>query len=148
MKILSTVFQNKKQKQNMKRLSFITQFKMEFLLPFTGCRKVLGKMSDLVMELQWIQVSFECCDSIQTPYTDKTCWYVHGRIDVLDVGTSLGKKNWGWDPMWGGCNCRCQSWYGWYWPMSNIDLEVSERKDHMVAQIIERYIIGTKQTFY
>ena len=32
--------------------------------------------------------------------------------------------------------------------MSNIGLEVSERKDHVVAQIIERYIIGTKQTFY
>ena len=28
------------------RLSFITQFKIEFLRPFTGCRKVLGKMSD------------------------------------------------------------------------------------------------------
>ena len=98
MKILSTVFQNKKQKQNMKRLSFITQFKIEFLLPFTGCRKVLGKMSDLVMELPWIQVSSECCDSIQIPYMDKTCWYVHGRIDVLDVGTSLGKKKLGMGP--------------------------------------------------
>ena len=29
----------------MKRLSLITQFKIEFLLPFTGCRKVLRKMS-------------------------------------------------------------------------------------------------------
>ena len=28
----------------MKKLSFITQFKIDFLLPFTGCRKVLGKM--------------------------------------------------------------------------------------------------------
>ena len=28
----------------MKRLSFITQFKIEFLLAFTGCRKLLGKM--------------------------------------------------------------------------------------------------------
>ena len=28
----------------MKRLSFITRFKIEFLLLFTGCRKVLGKM--------------------------------------------------------------------------------------------------------
>ena len=28
----------------MKRLSLITQFKIEFLLPFTGCRKVLGKI--------------------------------------------------------------------------------------------------------
>ena len=29
----------------MKRLSFITQFKIGFLLPFTGCRKELEKMS-------------------------------------------------------------------------------------------------------
>ena len=28
------------------RLSFITQFKIEFLLPFTGCRKVLGNIYD------------------------------------------------------------------------------------------------------
>ena len=26
-------------------LSFITEFEIEFLLPFTSCRKVLGKMS-------------------------------------------------------------------------------------------------------
>ena len=26
------------------RLSFITQFKIEFLLPFSSCKKVLGKM--------------------------------------------------------------------------------------------------------
>ena len=26
-------------------MSFITQFKIEFLLPFTGCRNVLGKMT-------------------------------------------------------------------------------------------------------
>ena len=35
----------KKKKKNIKRLSFIiTQFKIEFLLPFTGCRKVLEKL--------------------------------------------------------------------------------------------------------
>ena len=28
----------------MNRLSFLTQFKIEFLLPFTSCRKVLGKI--------------------------------------------------------------------------------------------------------
>ena len=28
----------------MKKLSFITQLKIEFLLQFTGCRKVHGKM--------------------------------------------------------------------------------------------------------
>ena len=43
MEHLSRIFQKRK-KQNMKRLSFITQFKIEFLLPFTGCRKVLRKM--------------------------------------------------------------------------------------------------------
>ena len=52
MENLSRVFQKEKrkktnknkQKKNMKRLSFITQFKIDFLLPFSGCRKVLGKM--------------------------------------------------------------------------------------------------------
>ena len=28
----------------LQRLSFITQFKIEFLLPFTSCRKMLRKM--------------------------------------------------------------------------------------------------------
>ena len=32
----------------MKKLSFITQFKIEFLLPFTVCRKEPGKMPDLM----------------------------------------------------------------------------------------------------
>ena len=30
----------------MERLSFVAQFKIKFLLPSTGCRKVLGKMPD------------------------------------------------------------------------------------------------------
>ena len=48
MKNLSRVFLDKHSKKkkntwrNLKRLSFKTQFKIEFLLPFTGCRKVLG----------------------------------------------------------------------------------------------------------
>ena len=37
-------FINKKEQKHRKRLSFITQFKIEFLLPFTSCRKVFGKM--------------------------------------------------------------------------------------------------------
>ena len=49
---LSRVFQkqktkNKKKIKNRKRLNFMTQFKIEFLLPFTGCRKVLEKMPGL-----------------------------------------------------------------------------------------------------
>ena len=30
--------------KRVKEMSFITQFKIEFLLPFTGCRNVFGKM--------------------------------------------------------------------------------------------------------
>ena len=38
------VLKTKKEKENLKRLSFIPQFTIEFLLLFTSCRKVLGKM--------------------------------------------------------------------------------------------------------
>ena len=49
MENLSRVFQKQTNKKtHMKRLSFITQFKIEFLLPFTGCRKVLAKMPALL----------------------------------------------------------------------------------------------------
>ena len=33
----------------MKRLRFITQIKIEFLLTFTGCRKVLRKMTVYIL---------------------------------------------------------------------------------------------------
>ena len=36
----------------MKRLSFMTQFKIEFFLLFTGSRKVLGKVSDTLLFFQ------------------------------------------------------------------------------------------------
>ena len=52
---------------------------------------------------------------------------------------------WERDPLQGGCGYRGQSYYGW---QSNIDQEVSQRKDHMVAEVIEKYNIGNKQTFY
>ena len=42
MKNLSRVFLDKHTKKYLKRLSLKTQYKSEFLLPFTGCRKVLG----------------------------------------------------------------------------------------------------------
>ena len=45
MENLSWVFQKqKRKKKHMKRLSFINQFKIEFILLCTGCRKVLAKM--------------------------------------------------------------------------------------------------------
>ena len=44
MENLSRVFQDKKEKKHLKKLSFKTQFKTELLLTFTGCRKMLVKM--------------------------------------------------------------------------------------------------------
>ena len=38
------VFQKQKRKKHMKRLSLVTQFKIEFLLPFASCRNDVGKM--------------------------------------------------------------------------------------------------------
>ena len=45
------VFQKQKgKKKHTKRLSFITQFKIEFLLSFTSCKKVLGKMPECIAD--------------------------------------------------------------------------------------------------
>ena len=44
MENLSRLFPKQKREKQMKRLSFITQLKIEVLLPFTGCRKVLEKV--------------------------------------------------------------------------------------------------------
>ena len=41
------------------RLSFITQFKIEFLLPFTGCRKVLRKIPEITFRLDGKAKSME-----------------------------------------------------------------------------------------
>ena len=49
---------------------------------------------------------------------EKTFRCVYGRIDVRDVGTGVGK------------------------------MKSQERKDYLVAEIIEKYIIGSKQSFY
>ena len=49
MENLSRMFQKHKWKKSMKRLSFITQFKIEFLLPFTDCRKVLRKIPEYIV---------------------------------------------------------------------------------------------------
>ena len=37
----------KEKKRHIEKLSFIAQFKFEFLLMFTGCREVVRKMPDL-----------------------------------------------------------------------------------------------------
>ena len=50
-------------KKSMKRLSFITQFIIEFLLPFIGCRKVIGKMPAnrrQLPDLQLVHLNSNC----------------------------------------------------------------------------------------
>ena len=47
MENLSRVFQTQKRKKHIMRLSFITPFKIEFLLP-SVVEKVLGKMPDII----------------------------------------------------------------------------------------------------
>ena len=47
MENISRVFQKQKEKEHMKRLSFITQFKIEFLLPLNNCTKLLGEIPDM-----------------------------------------------------------------------------------------------------
>ena len=37
----------KEKKKHIKKLSFIIQFKFEFLIMFTGCSEVVGKMPGL-----------------------------------------------------------------------------------------------------
>ena len=65
---LSRVFKKTNKKKNIKRLSFITQFKIEFLLPFTSCRKVLGKMPDLFKANKENKRSImEICSKLTTP---------------------------------------------------------------------------------
>ena len=46
-KIFQGCLKIKKEKKNIMRLSFVTQFKIEFLLLFNRCRKVLGKIPPL-----------------------------------------------------------------------------------------------------
>ena len=49
MENLSSVLKRKKKKKNMKELSFTTQFKIEFLLLFTSCRKLLEEMPEYLI---------------------------------------------------------------------------------------------------
>ena len=97
----------KGQKQNVcKNLTKIANVFLSFLFWLRG--------KNLVMELPWIQIGFECYDGIRIPYMEKNllvrlwrdssawCWYVMEK-----------KEPWGRDPMWGEYNYRVQYWYGW-----------------------------------
>ena len=66
----------------------------EFVEVFLSFILWLCRMN-LAMVLQWKQVTFECYESIQMLYIEKTFWCVHGKIDVCDVGAWLEKGNLG-----------------------------------------------------
>ena len=81
MENLSRMFWKHERKKNIQRLSFITKFKIESLLPFTGRRKVPGKMAAMVLQNTYLghkkQVKFflffATLFSLVTP-TSATAW--------------------------------------------------------------------------
>ena len=72
------------------RLIFITQFKIEFLRPFTDRRKVLGKMPDSPKWKQSLHLS--CAISLEKYsrwswfwYTCVKWWYLQGFFLIFDI---------------------------------------------------------------
>ena len=57
-KSFKRVSKKKNGKKNTKKLSFITEFKIEFLLPFTNFRKVLGKMPENIFAHSMSQINW------------------------------------------------------------------------------------------
>ena len=97
------IFQKLKRKKRMRKLSFITQFKIEFLLRFTGCRKVLGVKCLLVnyLMLMWQGINGKpvifdkpniFLDSLagqnQHPQT-RTFWRKNGTQFTSELGQNL-----------------------------------------------------------
>ena len=109
------IFQKLKRKNHMKKLSFITQFKIEFLLPFTGCRKCLEKclLVNYLM-LLWERINgkpiifdkpiiflYWLAGQHQHPQT-RTFWRKNRTQFTLDLGQNwmsllaASKNNWKW----------------------------------------------------
>ena len=91
-----------------------------------------------------MQASFKFYDSIRIPYMEKTCWCVMAGLTCLML-----VRDWKSRSVlvclcvWGGGGWRGGGGEGWW--ESNIGWEVSERKYHMVAQIIKKCILGHKK---
>ena len=96
-KIFQGCFKNKKEKKkHLKELSFMTQFKIEFLLLFTGCRKVLGKM--LANEINSTEF-FKC--NFLTIFFPKSFWFIqlfvwcrsfpHKRFSKFSTSKKIGR---------------------------------------------------------
>ena len=67
MENISRVFQKKKQKKK-QEIEFHNSFKIEFLLPFTGCIKVFGKIPAFVLIAAFL-MSSSLIDSNRTGWT-------------------------------------------------------------------------------
>ena len=58
-------------------MSFVTQLKIEFLLPFTSCRKVLGKMPANVLHssvLKFFEFAAAACSKVKTEMPEMQTW--------------------------------------------------------------------------
>ena len=80
MENLSKLFQKQKRKKNMKRLSFKNQPKIEFLLTFTGCRKVLGKMPKCAFIEKYLK---RFSGSLVGRYLSPTWFYLQSLLELL-----------------------------------------------------------------
>ena len=100
---------------------------------------------NLVIILPWIQVSFECYVSIRISYVGKKQGF-SVKLYVVLV-RDLKKQN-----LVGKTVCEeVVNIRGLCYSMGdkgvNVTWEFTERKDHVVAQMIEKYIIGLKLKF-
>ena len=83
MENLSRVIQ-KQTKKHRKWLSLITQFKIEFLLPFTSCGKVFGKMPEQSVESNWIE-KFKAIASLpilNSYFSLKKIYFIENPVNV------------------------------------------------------------------
>ena len=77
-KNLSRNFKTKKKKKHMKILK-ITKFKIVFLLPFTSCRKVLGKMPAFFAKLANNFFLTNGSFSLPEPNFNVLCWKIQEK---------------------------------------------------------------------
>ena len=87
-------FKNKKDNRlNINRLSFVTWFKMEFLLPFTCCRKVLRKMPGEGWQKGRRVKKEDCLTFLNILSTKKTCSHQVGlwKLSITEKRRNMTK---------------------------------------------------------
>ena len=80
----------KEKKTNEEILSFITQFKIEFLLPFTCCRKVLGKKPVVVLLMIPTTCTKIYCSKLLIIILLKIDWFINrSYFSFFNVATLI-----------------------------------------------------------